>query len=60
MNAENYVKAFQGIVGVYGLQFLLVPKKILRPFFKYHDDGTFYRLMLHRLCDPIRSNIPFR
>ena len=30
MNAENYVKAFQGIMGVYGLQFLLVPKKIVR------------------------------
>jgi len=32
MNAENYVKAFQGIMGVYGLQFLLVPKKIVRFF----------------------------
>ncbi len=32
MNAENYVKAFQGIMGVYGLQFLLVPKKIVRRF----------------------------
>ena len=32
MNAENYVKAFQGIMGVYGLQFLLVPKKIVRCF----------------------------
>ena len=30
MNAENYVKAFQGVMGVYGLQFLLVPKKIVR------------------------------
>ena len=30
MNAENYVKAFQGVMGVYGLQFLLVPKKIPR------------------------------
>ena len=36
MNAENYVKAFQGIMGVYGLQFLLVPKKIVRFF-----DNTF-------------------
>ena len=33
MNAENYVKAFQGIMGVYGLQFLLVPKKIVRFFY---------------------------
>jgi hypothetical protein len=32
MNAENYVKAFQGVMGVYGLQFLLVPKKIVRFF----------------------------
>ena len=40
MNAENYVKAFQGIMGVYGLQFLLVPKKIVRCFF----DDTFKTL----------------
>ena len=33
MNAENYVKAFQGVMGVYGLQFLLLPKKIVRNFF---------------------------
>lgn len=39
MNAENYVKAFQGIMGVYGLQFLLVPKKIVRFF-----DDTFTTL----------------
>ena len=32
MNAENYVKAFQGIMGVYGLQIMLVPKKIVRIF----------------------------
>ena len=35
MNAENYVKAFQGIMGVYGLQFLLVPKKIVCFFYIY-------------------------
>lgn len=44
MNAENYVKAFQGIMGVYGLQFLLVPKKIVRFFYIVLLFVVFYRL----------------
>jgi hypothetical protein len=47
MNAENYVKAFQGIMGVYGLQFLLVPKKIVRFF-----DDTFTTTLCRLLFIP--------
>ena len=55
MNAENYVKAFQGIMGVYGLQFLLVPKKIVRFF-----DDTFTILFVVFCLFQIRSIIPPR
>jgi hypothetical protein len=54
MNAENYVKAFQGIMGVYGLQFLLVPKKIVRFFKRFYSTSSFIVDCLFQ----IRSIIP--
>ena len=54
MNAENYVKAFQGIMGVYGLQFLLVPKKIVRFF--YDTFTTLCRLLF--IPNPIDYSPP--
>jgi len=30
MNAENYIKAFQGVMGFYGLSFLIAPAKMVR------------------------------
>ena len=32
MNAENYIKAFQGVMGFYGLSFLIAPAKMVRSF----------------------------
>jgi len=33
MNAENYIKAFQGVMGFYGLSFLIAPAKMQEDHF---------------------------
>ena len=39
MNAENYIKAFQGVMGFYGLSFLIAPAKMVRSFTPSFWDG---------------------